>query len=71
MGSLFHSYRDHYCFLRLYVFCGLHLPVSYLRHGFIDPAQHAWAILSLSVMPLLQRWLKVENMLRADSTFCR
>jgi hypothetical protein len=28
----FHGYYNHYCFLPLYVFCGRHLLVSYLRH---------------------------------------
>ena len=30
-GRFFHGYYDHYCFLPLYVFCGRHLLVSYLR----------------------------------------
>lgn len=48
-GRFFHGYYNHYCFLPLYVFCGRHLLVSYLRRSDSDPAGHTWAILSLLV----------------------
>ena len=70
-GRFFHGYYDHYCFLPLYVFCGKQLLVSYLRPSKIDGAKHAWAILSLLVKRLRQRWPKVRILLRADSGFCR
>jgi len=67
----FHGYYDHYCYLPLYVFSGRDLLVSYLRPSNIDGAKHAWAILSLLVKALRQRWRKVKLTLRADSGFCR
>lgn len=67
----FHGYYDHYCYLPLYVFCGRHLLVSYLRPSSIDPARHTWAILSLLVKALRQHWPKVEIIFRGDSGFCR
>jgi hypothetical protein len=70
-GRFFHGYYDHYCFLPLYVFCGDHLLVSYLRPSNIDGAKHAWAILALLVKRLRQAWPEVRIVLRADSGFCR
>jgi len=70
-GRFFHGYYDHYCFLPLYVFCGDHLLVAYLRPADIDPAKHALAILKLLVARLRQVWPKVRIVLRADSGFCR
>jgi hypothetical protein len=70
-GRFFHGYYDHYCFLPLYVFCGRHLLVSYLRRSNIDAAKHSWAILSLLVKALRQHWPKVEIIFRGDSGFCR
>ncbi|MEE8507397.1 MAG: IS1380 family transposase [Kiloniellales bacterium] len=71
VGRFFHGYYDHYCFLPLYVFCGEHLLVSYLRPSNIDGAKHAWAILALLVKRLRQAWPGVRIVLRADSGFCR
>lgn len=70
-GRFFHGYYDHYCFLPLYVTCGDHLLVAYLRPSRIDPAQHAWAILALLVVRLRQQWPGVKIIFRADSGFCR
>ena len=70
-GRFFHGYYDHYCFLPLYVFCGRHLLVSYLRRSNCDPARHTWAILSLLVKALRRHWPKVEIIFRGDSGFCR
>lgn len=70
-GRFFHGYYDHYCFLPLYVFCGRHLLVSYLRPSKIDPAKHAWAILSLLVKHLRATWPGVQIIFRGDSGFCR
>lgn len=70
-GRFFHGYYDHYCFLPLYVFCGRHLLVSYLRRSNSDPAGHTWAILSLLVKALRRHWPKVEIIFRGDSGFCR
>jgi hypothetical protein len=70
-GKFFHGYYDYYCYLPLYVFCGRHLLVSYLRSSKIDPAKHSWAILSLLVKALRQHWPKTEIVFRGDSGFCR
>ena len=67
----FHGYYGHYCYLPLYVFCGRHLLVSYLRPSGIDGARHAWAVLSMLVGALRERWPGVEIVLRGDSGFCR
>ena len=70
-GRFFHGYYDHYCFLPLYVFCGRHLLVSYLRPSNIDGAKHAWAILSILVKRLRQLWPKTKILFRGDCGFCR
>ena len=70
-GRFFHGYYDHYCYLPLYVFCGRHLLVAYLRRSDIDAARHSWAILALLVKALRRQWPGVEIVLRADSGFCR
>ncbi|MDY7029189.1 MAG: IS1380 family transposase [Spirochaetota bacterium] len=70
-GRFFHGYYDEYCFLPLYVFCGERLLVSYLRESKIDPAKHAWAILSLLVKRFRRAWPGVKIVFRADSGFCR
>ena len=70
-GRFFHGYYDHYCFLPLYVFCGDHLLVAYLRPADIDPAKHALGILKLLVGRLRQAWPGVRIVVRADSGFCR
>ena len=67
----FHGYYGGYCYLPLYVFCGRHLLVSYLRPSGIDAAHHAWGILALLVKALRARWPKVKIVLRGDSGFCR
>jgi len=70
-GRFFHGYYDHYCFLPLYVFCGRHPLVSYLRPSNIDGAKHSWAILSLLVKFIRQYWPDTQIIMRADSGFCR
>ena len=67
----FHGYYRGYCYLPLYVFCGRHLLVSYLRPSGGDAAGHAWAILSLLVKALRAHWPKVKIVFRGDSGFCR
>jgi hypothetical protein len=70
-GRFFHGYYDGYCFLPLYVFCGDHLLVSYLRPSNIDAALNSRAILKLLVQRFRQVWPKVRIIIRADSGFCR
>ena len=67
----FHAYYDSYCFLPLYVMCGDHLLVAYLRPSNIDPALHTGAILKLLVKRLRQVWPNVRIIFRGDSGFCR
>ena len=70
-GRFFHGYYDGYCFLPLYVFCGDHLLVAYLRPADIDPAKHSLGILKLLVGRLRRAWPGVRIVVRADSGFCR
>jgi len=70
-GRFFHGYYDHYCFLPLYVFCGRHLLVSYLRPSNIDAARHSWAILALLVKFIRRHWPDTRIVFRGDSGFCR
>ena len=70
-GRFFHGYYDHYCFLPLYVFCGRHLLVSYLRQSNIDAAKHSWTILALLVKAIRQHWPRTQIIFRGDSGFCR
>jgi hypothetical protein len=71
VGRFFHGYYDSYCFLPLYVFCGDHLLVAYLRPSDIDASKHSRAILKLLVARLRQAWPGVRITIRADSGFCR
>lgn len=70
-GYFFHGYYDHHCFLPLYVFCGDHLLVAYLRRSNADAARHAAAILKLLVQRIRQVWPRTKIVLRGDSGFCR
>lgn len=70
-NRFYHGYYEDYCFLPLYVFCGEHLLVSYLRPSNIDGAKHAWAILSLLVKRFRKEWPHVKIIFRGDSGFCR
>ena len=70
-GRFFHGYYDRYCFLPLYVFCGDHLLVAWLRPAALDPAKHSLGILKLLVSRLRRAWPGVRIVVRADSGFCR
>lgn len=70
-GHFFHGYYDHHCFLPLYVFCGDHLLVAYLRRSNADGARHAAGILKLLVRRIRQVWPRTKIVMRADSGFCR
>ena len=70
-GRFFHGFYGNYCFLPLYVFCGDHLLVAYLRPSNIDAAKHTRAILKLLVERIRQAWPKTRIIFRADSGFCR
>lgn len=70
-GHFFHGYYDGHCFLPLYVFCGDHLLVAYLRTADGDAARHSRAVLKLLVRRLRQAWPEVKIIVRGDSGFCR
>jgi len=70
VGRHFNGFYDGHCFLPLYVFCGGHLLVSYLRPSSRHGAHHAAAILRLLVHALRQRFPGVEILVRADAGFC-
>lgn len=70
-GRHYNGYYRSYCYLPLYVFCGRHLLVSYLRRSDQDAARHSWAILALLVKAIRQRWPAVKIVFRGDSGFCR
>lgn len=67
----YHGYYGDYCYLPLYVFCGEHLLVSYLRPSDIDGALHAGAILKLLVKRFRQVWPEVKILFRGDCAFAR
>jgi len=71
VGRFFHGYYGNYCFLPLYVFCGRHLLVSFLRPSNKDGARGAWAILSKLVKRFRKEWPNVRIIFRGDSGFCR
>jgi hypothetical protein len=70
-NRFFHGYYDGYCFLPLYVMCGDHLLVAYLRPSDSDASRHTRAVLKLLVRRLRQAWPDVRLVVRADSGFCR
>jgi len=71
IGKHFHGYYKNYCFLPLYVFCGHHLLVSYLRTSNKDAARGAWPILSMLVKHFRSVWPNVRIIFRGDGGFCR
>ena len=70
-GRFFHGYYRHYCFLPLYVFCGHHPLLAWLRPSNIDGARGSWLALRWLVKKLRAAWPKVRIIWRADSGFCR
>ena len=60
-----------YRYLPLYVFCGKHLLVSYLRPNGIDGALHAGAILKVLVKRFRQVGPNVRSKVRGDSACAR
>jgi len=65
----FHRYYDHHCYRPLYVFCGRHLLVSYLRPSYYSDARHSWAILALLVRFIRQHWPSTRIVFRGDPGF--
>lgn len=70
-GRFFHGFYRSYCYLPLYVFCGSHPLVAYLRPSNIDGAKHSRAIVKLLVQKIRTRWPDVKIVIRGDSGFCR
>lgn len=70
-GRYFNGFYRGYCYLPLYVFCGEHLLVAYLRSSSVGAAKHARAITKLLVQKIRQRWPDTRIILRGDSGFCR
>lgn len=70
IGRHFNAYYDSYCVMPLYVFCGQHLLVSYLRLASWGAADHATAILKWLVQALRDAWPKLKVFVRADAGFC-
>jgi hypothetical protein len=71
VGKFFHGYYKNHCFLPLYVFCGQHLLVSYLRTSNKDAARGSWAILSMLVKTFRMAWPNTKIIFRGDCGFCR
>lgn len=65
----FNGFYDSYCFLPLYVFCGDHELVSYLRPSSVGAAHHARGITKLLVAKIRSKWPDVRIILRGDSGF--
>ncbi len=70
-GSHYNGYYKCYCYLPLYVMCGSQLLTAYLRPSNIDGAKHVWAILSLLVKRIIQKWPRTKIIFRGDSGLCR
>ena len=70
-GKFFNRYYDHHCYFPLYVFCGRHLLVSYLRTSNRGDARHSWAILALLVRFIREYWPQTRIVFRGDSHFSK
>jgi hypothetical protein len=70
-GKFFNGYYDHHCYFPLYVFCGRHLLVSYLRTSNRSDSRHSWAILALLVRFIRQYWPETRIVFRGDCAFYR
>ncbi|AZR43559.1 IS1380 family transposase [Marinobacter salarius] len=70
-GKFFNAYYDHHCYFPLYVFCGRHLLVSYLRTSNRSDSRHSWAILALLVRFIRHYWPDTRIVFRGDSGFYR
>ena len=69
-GRHFLRHYDQHCFLPLYVFCGRHLLVSYLRSADRHAGHHAAAVIRLLVARLRGQWPRTQIVVRADAGFC-
>ena len=70
-GRHYSSHYGGYVFLPLYVYCGNHLLVSYLRQVNRTDAHHSAAVLSLLVKGIRAHWPEVNIVFRGDAGFYR
>jgi hypothetical protein len=71
LGRFFHGYYDQYCFLPLYIFCGMFPLCAKLRPADIDAAAGALKQIQRIVARLRRAWPGVKILIRGDSGFCR
>jgi DDE family transposase len=70
-GRFFHGYYDCYCYLPLFIFCGVHLLAAKQRPANIDASAGAVEEVARIVAQIRARWPEVRIVLRADSGFAR
>ena len=70
-GRSFNAYYDDNIFLPLYIFCGRHLLVSYLRPGRVDNMKHVMPIMKILIAEIKKRWPGTKIVVRGDSGFYR
>lgn len=70
-GAMYNGYFKHKCYFPLYVFCGNHLLVSYIRPGNVTDSKYSWGILCFLVKKIRKYWPNVKIIFRGDSAFCR
>lgn len=70
-GRHFNAFYDENIFLPLYIFCGRHLLVSYLRPGRSDNMKHVRGIMRLLIAEIKKRWPRTKVVVRGDSGFYR
>ena len=70
-GRHFNAFYDENIFLPLYIFCGRHALVSYLRPGRSDNMKHVRGIVYLLIREIKKRWPKTKIVVRGDSGFYR
>lgn len=71
LGRFFHGYYDEYCFLPLYIFCGMFPLCAKLRPANIDAAAGALKQIQRIVERLRRAWPGQKILLRGDGGFCR
>lgn len=71
LGRFFHGYYDEYCFLPLYIFCGMFPLCAKLRPSNIDAAAGALKQIQRIVERLRRAWPGQKILLRGDGGFCR
>jgi len=70
-GRFFHGYYGEYCYLPLYIFCGIHLLCARLRSSDREACADTVPEVERIVAQIRDRWAQVQIILRADSGFAR